>query len=207
MNTPRKGRIEELEGQIKDELDRRINIQVSEFRKRANILFKGEEYEIFKKYLNSLLEKSDSPLPDEAEEIIKTLKSDEKARAIFSKLQDVLRLKEMAIEVSKMDGPGNSKKIQPRLNHQQDTIYLPPQMPVTVKKTVNTPDDLREAISDLVADLSAIIPDPGNWLGWMIFWLETMDKKAIDIECETDFEQTLERLIDMISNRLYNKHW
>lgn len=206
MNANRKDRIEELEGQIRYELDRRISIQVSEFHQRARALFNDDDYQLFTNYLKALLENSDAVPPEGSEDLIQTIKSDAATQAVYSKLLDILRLKDMAIEVSEIDGPGSSVKLQPRLNQSSPTIYLPSNIPPFTQKASN-PNELRDALDASAASLAQIFPEPDNWLGWLIYWLEALEKEAAELEKENDYEQILERLSDMISNRLYHKHW
>ena len=41
-------------------------------------------------------------------------------------------------------------------------------------------DDLREVLNDTAGDLAQLIPNPGDWSNWIIYFLEELEDQAVD---------------------------
>lgn len=179
-------RLEQLEGQIKDEVERRFSDMISQYRKHAQRVLTAEEMEAFTDHLGEIMEKPETNLSPETSEVFNKLGQDPQARAIFDRLIKIIGLRGMTKGAA-------AKQLQPQV--------------VAKVPEVLTADRLREKLVETAGDLIQIAPNPEQWVGWIIFWLEALDREAHEAVKEMEFGRVLERLLDMVINRIENEQW
>jgi len=181
-------RLDQLEGQIRDEVDRRFGNLIAQYRQRAQELLTTEELEAFAGHLNALLENPDAGLSPIAAAVFQKLSKDPQARQLFDRLIKIIGLRDLA----------RGSALPP---------CKPSQTTYAAQPVVTAPDTLRARLSSAAKELAQFTSNPEQWVGWMIFWLEALDKEAANTSDQAAYGRALERLLDMIANRLENERW
>ena len=65
-------------------------------------------------------------------------------------------------------------------------------------------DELRDTLSQAAQSLAQVKPDPGDWPGWMSYFLEALDTQANDRRA---FESALVTLYDSLKTRIEGGRW
>ena len=72
---------------------------------------------------------------------------------------------------------------------------------------MNEMEELRDLMAETARGMAKMQAAPGNWAGWIIYLLQSLDDTARQNDLESEFEFTLAGLEDALSTRLESGRW
>lgn len=70
-------------------------------------------------------------------------------------------------------------------------------------------DELRDILDNTANEISQLSGNPRTWLSWLVYLLERLDQKAMDVNpaYQQTYKEMLTALQDAIRNRLTRGGW
>lgn len=172
-------KIDQVSSQIKVEIERRIDELMAEYRRRGKEILSPDEQSAYTEYLSQALENPNIEMPDAVRIAFQKLGNDDEANALFNRLNQLVKLRDKA------------KALVPDTNQ------------VAGSKS----DQLREILTVASIVLIQVAPDPANWIGWLVVFLENLEEEAKIYRSDENFINMLDRLSSVITNRLISGKW
>ncbi len=73
------------------------------------------------------------------------------------------------------------------------------------RKSITPEDELADAPVQIALDIALIEPDPQDWAGWVIYFLDQLEKESKRRMRGTDFNSILEALVNELQDRMSTK--
>jgi hypothetical protein len=74
------------------------------------------------------------------------------------------------------------------------------------RKSIIPEQELQDALDEMARDIALIEPDPQDWAGWVIYFIDQLEGESKRRRWGFDFNSLLEALVNELQDRM-RKNW
>jgi hypothetical protein len=75
------------------------------------------------------------------------------------------------------------------------------------RKSITPEQELQDALDEMARDIALIEPDPQDWAGWVMYFVDRLEEEAKRRRWGFDFNILLDNLVEKLLDRTSNKRW